>query len=106
MLVRLDARQLSDPAGLPAAVAAALGFPPGHGNNLDALVDALTHLDDPATPTARVQSLPGEVTVLLVEHADAAPAAARTLADVAAFVNFRRLERGRLPAVAVAYDRP
>ncbi len=105
MLVRLDARQVADPAAMHAALAAALGFPPGHGKTLDALVDALTHLDDPRTPTARVQSLPGELVVLLVAHADAAPAAVRALADAVAFVNFRRLERGQGPVAAVAYDR-
>ncbi|HEX4611536.1 MAG TPA: barstar family protein [Urbifossiella sp.] len=101
MLVRLDARQLTDPT---AALAAALGFPPAHGKNLDALVDSLTHLDDPRTPTARVQSLPGELVVLLLEHAPAAPAAVRALADAAAFANFRRLEKGQPPIAAVAYE--
>ena len=105
MLVRLDARQLPDAAALHAALAAALGFPPGHGANLDALVDSLTHLDDPRTPTARVQSLPGELAVFRVAHADAAPAVVRALADVVAFANDRRLEAGRGPVAAVAYDR-
>ncbi len=102
MLVRLDARQLSDPT---AALAAVLGFPPGHGKTLDALVDTLTHLDDPRTPAARVHSIPGELLVVLVEHAAAAPAAVRTLADVVAFVNFRRLENGQGPVAAIAHDR-
>jgi RNAse (barnase) inhibitor barstar len=105
MLVRLDARQLADPAALHAALAAALGLPPAHGANLDALVDSLTHLDDPRTPTARVQSLPGELTVFHIEHADGAPAVVRALADVVAFANYRRLETGRGPVAAVAYDR-
>jgi hypothetical protein len=102
MLVRLDARSQSD---LAAALAAALGFPPAHGKNLDALVDSLTYLDDPRTPTARVQSLPGELMVLLIENADAAPTAVRALADAVAFTNFRRLEKGQGPVAAVAYDR-
>jgi hypothetical protein len=102
MLVRLDARQLSDPT---AALATALGFAPAHGKNLDALVDTLTHLDDPRTPAARVQSLPGELVVVLVEHADAAPAAVRALSEVVAFANFRRLEQGQGPVAAVAHDR-
>jgi RNAse (barnase) inhibitor barstar len=105
MLIRLDARQLSDPAALHAAVAAALGLPPGHGKNLDALVDTLTHLDDPRTPTARVQSLPGELTVFWVEHADAAVAVVRALAEVVAFANHRRLQTGQAPVATVAYDR-
>jgi hypothetical protein len=105
MLIRLDARRLTDAAALHAALAEAFGFPPGHGQNLDALVDSLTHLDNPTT--ARVCPLPGELAVLLVEHADVATAGPqlRALADAAAFANFRRLEKGAAPAVALAYQR-
>ena len=108
MLIRLDARRLADPAGLHAALAEAFGFPPGHGKNLDALADALTHLDDPLKAVGRVCPLPGEVAVVLVEGAGEVPAAGpqlRALADAAAFANFRRLERGGRPVVAVAFDR-
>lgn len=105
MLIRLDARRLTDAAALHAALAEAFGFPPTHSKNLDALVDSLTHLDNPTT--ARVCPLPGEQAVLLVDHADFAAAAPqlRALADAAAFANFRRLEKGAGPVVALAYDR-
>jgi hypothetical protein len=108
MLVRIDARRLTDPAGLHAAVAEALGFAPGYGRNLDALVDCLTHLDDPAAGLSRVQVLPGQVLLVVVEHTRTAGAAAaaqlRALADAAAFVNWRRWEAKQPPVIAVAYE--
>jgi hypothetical protein len=108
MIVRIDARRLTDPAGLHAALAEAFGFPPTYGKNLDALVDCLTHLDDPAAGMSRVQVFPGQVALLAIEHADAkGPSAGSVtaLVDAVAFVNWRRLERGRPPVLAVAYAR-
>ena len=69
MMVRIDARRLTDAAGLHAALAEAFGFPPGYGKNLDALIDCLTHLDDPAAGMSRVQVFPGQVALLVVDHA-------------------------------------
>lgn len=108
MLIRIDARRLADAAGLHAALDEAFGFAPGYGQNLDALVDCLTHLDDPHARTSRVQVLPGQVALLVLEHTHdlGKPAAAqvKALADVVAFVNWRRLERRQPPVLAVAYE--
>lgn len=108
MIVRIDARRLTDPAGLHAALAEAFGFPPSYGNNLDALIDCLTYLDDPAAGMSRVQVFPDHVALMVVEHADRATGSAgqlTALLDAVAFVNWRRLERGRPPVLALAYDR-
>jgi Barstar (barnase inhibitor) len=109
MLIRVDARRLTDSAGLHAALSEAFGFPDSYGKNLDALVDCLTHLDDPRAGMSRVQVFPGQVALLVLDHADAKakPQAAqvRALVDAVAFVNWRRLEKGQPPVLAVAYDR-
>lgn len=108
MIIRLDARRLNDSAGLHAALNEAFGFTDEYGNNLDALVDCLTYLDDPKTRMSRVQLVPGQVALLVLEHNDAKGKQAtvvRTLLDAIAFVNWRRLEKGQPPVLAVAYDR-
>ena len=109
MLIRIDARRLTDSAGLHEAVAEAFGFPATYGKNLDALVDCLTHLDDPRTASSRVQVFPGQVALLVIEHADAKgksqAAQVKTLVDAVAFVNWRRFEKGQPPVLAVAYER-
>ena len=108
MIVRIDARRLTDAPGLHAAVSEAFGFPASYGKNLDALVDCLTHLDDPKAGMSRVQAFSGEVVLLVLENADAKgkPAAqVKALVDAVAFVNWRRLEKGQRPVVALAYER-
>jgi hypothetical protein len=108
MIIRIDARRLKDSAGLHAALNEAFGFPDEYGKNLDALVDCLTHLDDPKTRMSRVQLFPGQVALLVLDHAGANGKQAtlvRSLLDVIAFVNWRRLEKGQPPVLTVAYDR-
>src|SRR5215212_8312006 len=108
MLIRIDAGRLTDAAGLHAALGEAFGFTPRYGNNLDALADCLTHLDDPRAALSRVQVFPGQVALLVVEHTHgmSKPAAAqvKSLTDVVAFVNWRRLEKGQPPILAMAYE--
>src|SRR5262249_47651084 len=108
MLIRIDARRLTDSAGLHAALDEAFGFGPGYGKNLDALVDCLTHLDDPQTRPSRVQVFPGQVALLVLDHTHglAKPAAAqgKALGDAGAWVNWRRLEQRQPPVLALAYE--
>jgi hypothetical protein len=109
MLIRIDARRLTDAAGLHAALAEAFGFPAEYGKNLDALADCLTHLDNPSAGMSRVQVFPGQVALLVLDHAAALPkqqaAQVKALVDVVAFVNWRRLEKGQPPVLAVAYEK-
>jgi Barstar (barnase inhibitor) len=109
MIIRIDARRLTDPAGMHAALAEAFGFPEFYGKNLDALVDCLTHLDDLKAGMSRAQVLPGEVAVLVLEHTSGLGKKAadqmKALVDAVAFVNWRRLQKSQPPVVTVAYDR-
>jgi hypothetical protein len=109
MMIRIDGRRLTDAAGLHAALGEAFGFSPDYGKNLDALVDCLTHLDDPQSAMSRVGVFPGQVALLVLDRVEAKDkhqaAQVRALVDVVAFVNWRRWEKGQPPVLAVAYDR-
>jgi hypothetical protein len=111
MIIHIDARKLTDAAGLHAALTEALGFPATYGKNLDALIDCLSDLDKPATGMTKVHVVPGQTALLAVSHLDETgknaakvKAQVQTLNDVVAFVNFRRLESKQPPLLAVAYD--
>jgi RNAse (barnase) inhibitor barstar len=108
MLIRIDAHRLSDAANMHAALSEAFGFGSGYGKNLDALVDCLTHLDDPKTSRSRVQLFPGQILLLVLEHTQgmsgAVAAQVKALVDAVAFVNWRRLEKKQPPILAVAYE--
>lgn len=107
MIVRLDARRLTDTAGMHAALSEAFGFPASYGRNLDALVDCMTCLDSPKAALSRLLALPGEIVLVAIEGADAVPQSRpqiRQIADAMSFVNWRRLEKGQPPIVALACD--
>ncbi len=107
LIVRIDARRLTDVAGLHAELSQAFGFPDGYGNNLDALIDCLTYLDDPDAGMTRVHVARGQVATLVIEHNDVATKSAtqvRALVDAVAFVNWRRIEKGEPSILAVAYQ--
>lgn len=109
MIIRVDARRLTDATNLHAALSEAFGFPADYGNNLDALVDCLTHLDDLQAGMSRVQLHPGQVVLLVLDHVNGQSKRQepqiRVLQEVAAFVNWRRLEKGQAPILALAYER-
>lgn len=105
MIVRIDARRLTSAAALHAVLDEAFGFAEGYGKNLDALVDCLTHLDDPKASLTRLRVFPGQVVLLAVEHAASKSAAqVKSLSDVSAFVNWRRMKEGRPPVLAIAHE--
>jgi RNAse (barnase) inhibitor barstar len=108
-IIRIDARRLTDAAGLHATMAEAFGFTDTYGKNLDALVDCLTYLDNLKAGISRVQVLPGEVVVLILEHMTGlnkkAMEQVSALSDAVAFVNWRRLEKGQPAVLAMAYLR-
>lgn len=111
MIIRIDSRPMVDGIALHNVLAEAFGFPSNYGRNLDALIDCLSDLDNPKAGLSRVQVFSGQVLLLVLENVgDCGPhdasikAQIRVLSDVVAFVNYRRLEQGRNPVLALAYD--
>jgi hypothetical protein len=111
MIIRIDSRAIIDGIALHRILAEAFGFPTNYGRNLDALIDCLSDLDNPKAGMSRVQVFPGQVLLLVLDnvgdcgpHDAGAKAQIRVLSDVVAFVNYRRLEQGRNPVLALAYE--
>lgn len=108
MLIRIDARRLTNAAGLQTVLDEAFGFAPSYGKNLDALVDCLTNLDDATGGLSRMRVFPGEVVLLVLEHTQemskGAAAQVKSLSDVVAFVNWRRWEKKQPPIMTLAYE--
>lgn len=107
VVLKLDGRQMVDATSFHAVLAKAFGFVKGYGQNLDALADCLTHLDDPLTTLSKVQVAPGQMLTIQLESVHAMQLAHRDLYDALietiAFVNFRRLERHQPPILALAF---
>lgn len=106
MIVRIDAAKITDADSFHSAFAAAFGFPEYYGRNLDAWIDCLTCLDDPSSGMTTVNVLPGQTLTLILEHAEdlrgRCPDLFSAFLECSAFVNWRRVEVGQNPVLAVA----
>ena len=96
--------QITDWNSFHDTFAAALGFPNYYGRNMNAWVDCLTYEDDGmnAFPVE-----PGDVLTLQLKDCKAfrarCPEIYEALVDSAAFVNWRRIELGDRPILALSY---
>ncbi len=86
-----------------------LGFPISYGFNMDAWIDCMTDLDNPDAGMSKIHALKGSVVTIVLEHvADfelRCPELMMALHDATAFVNWRRIEKGEPPVLALAYFR-
>jgi hypothetical protein len=84
-----------------------LGFPAFYGRNMDAWIDCLTYADEDDGMRA-ITAGPGEILTLQLqdcrEFRSRCPEIYQTLIDCAAFVNWRRIERGTRSILALSYD--
>lgn len=106
-VIKIDARSIHDFKSFHEVFRAALGFPTTYGHNMDAWIDCMTSLDNPAAAMSRVHAPRGGVLTLLLEHVDdlaeRRPEILTALQDAASFVNWRRIEAGEPPVLALAY---
>lgn len=107
-IVTLDTRQITDWDSFHEAFASAFGFPEYYGRNIDAWVDCMSYLNDPDVSETKIKAPPGEVVVLQLEYArDLAarcPELYAAIVDGAAFVNYRNVEQGYPPTLALAWQ--
>ncbi len=81
------------------------GFPDFYGRNLDAWNDCMTSLDSPEDGLSSVTVPRGGMVVLAIDGADdfkkRCPEQYDALIESSAFVNYRRMELGQLPVIAL-----
>src|SRR6267142_2180649 len=101
--VRVDADQIKDWPSFHRAFADAFGFPEFYGLNMDAWIDCLTYLDDPSSGMTKVHTTGSGVVSLVVDNAanfkKRCPEQFASLVECAAFVNWRRMEKGDVPVL-------
>lgn len=87
--------------------AEALGFPGFYGNNMNAWIDCMSDLDDPDTGMTTVHCAPGSVVTLdlrdVTSLKERCPEQYAAVVECAAFVNWRRIERGEGAVLALAF---
>jgi hypothetical protein len=105
--IRIPCDRIVDWATFHAVFAEVLHFPEYYGRNMDAWIDCLTYADDsealmisPITPEGDVLTLKLED---VKEFAERCPEQYAALIECSAFVNYRRIEIGERPILALAF---
>ena len=107
-MLKIDAARIVDWDSFHDVFADALGFPDFYGRNMDAWIDCMSSLDDPDAGMTNVHVARDSVLTLVLVDVSAFATRCQTqyraLVDCAAFVNWRRIENGEPPVLALAFD--
>ena len=106
-MVEINCNQITDRESLHNVFAAAFGFPVIYGRNMDAWIDCLTCLDDPSAGMTSIHVNPGEILPLALHNASdfkaRCPELFTAVVECAAFVNWRRIEKGEPAVLALSF---
>ena len=90
-----------------AVFAEVLGFPAFYGRNMDAWIDCLASADSAEDGMTAITAAPGDVLTLQLEaisgFAERCPEQYAALIECSAFVNWRRIQQGQRPILALSY---
>lgn len=105
-VVDVPVSQINDWDTFHDTFAATLGFPSFYGRNMDAWIDCLTYRDEDDGMAAMVVP-PGDVLTLQLDEGRAfaarCPEQYAGLIECSAFVNWRRIEAGGRPILALSF---
>lgn len=108
-IIGIDARQITDWASFHEVFARAFGFPQFYGRNMDAWIDCMTSLDSPDDGMTSVHTVDHGVVVLRIDYVDdlarRCPEQYEAIIECSAFVNWRRIEVGEEPVLALSFNR-
>lgn len=108
-LGEIDTAEFVDWESFHDAFAKRLGFPDYYGRNMDAWIDCLSSVDCPEDGMTSVHAPSGGVLVLALAHmtelAARCPDIYDAIIECSAFVNYRRLESGERPVLALSFWR-
>jgi hypothetical protein len=106
-VVEIDTDRIVDWDSFHDVFHASMGFPGFYGRNMDAWIDCMTDLDEPETRMTSIHVPRGGILVLSLPGAGAlaerCPDIYEAIVDCSAFVNWRRMERGGGPVLALSF---
>jgi Barstar (barnase inhibitor) len=109
VLVRVHTTKIRDWASFHDVFSETFGFPDLYGRNMDAWIDCMASLDDPAAGMSKIHAPEGGVLTLQLDGVDGfaerCPEQYRAVVDCCAFVNWRRIEVGQPAVLALSYYR-
>ncbi len=106
-LARIEGENIFDWDSFHTEFDRVFGFPSFYGRNMDAWIDCMTSLDSESDGLTSIHVSPGAVLGLEIANAtllkERHPEQYAALLECAAFVNWRRIERGEPPVLALAF---
>jgi len=106
-VIRVDMDRISDWDSFHQVFKEELGFPDFYGRNMDAWIDCMSSLDYPEHGLSTVHVGKGEVLTMHLDHAkefkERCPELFSSLTESAAFVNWRRTDKGRPAVLALSF---
>ena len=109
MLIKLDTSRITDWETFHDVFSETFGFPAFYGRNMNAWIDCMTYLTDPDAAMTTVHALPGGVVALQLQNVDkfalCCPELYEAIVECSSFVNWRRIELGELPVLALSFQK-
>ena len=104
-VVRIPTSRITDWDSFHRVFAEVMGFPGFYGRNMDAWIDCMTSVDTASDGLTSITVQPDEILILRIdepfEFRRRCPEQYDALVECTAFVNFRRVEVGELPVLAL-----
>ncbi|MEM6759018.1 MAG: barstar family protein [Pseudomonadota bacterium] len=107
-IVEIDGDKIGNWDGFHTEFSEVLGFPDFYGRNGNAWIDCMTDVDDAGDTMTQIKVPPGKILTLQIANSNALkrfnPEMLGALNDLVAFVNWRRIEQGEQPVLALSYS--
>jgi hypothetical protein len=104
---KIDCSQINDWESFHDVFFRVFELPAFYGRNMDAWIDCMTSLDEPEEALSGIHCASGQVLTLELENVsefrDRCPEQYSSLIDCAAFVNWRRVNRGAPSILALSF---
>jgi RNAse (barnase) inhibitor barstar len=106
-VIKLDTQRIADWVTFHDVFTEILGFPGFYGRNMNAWIDCMTCLDDPSAGMTAIHAPVGGIVVLQLEDVDdfarRCPKQYEAIVQCAAFVNWRRIDKGDQAVLALSF---
>ncbi len=106
-VIKLDTRSIINWETFHNVFEEVFGFPGFYGRNMNAWIDCMTYLDDPSAEMTKVHVSAGDTLVLHLVDVDSlarrCPEQYDAIIECAAFVNWRRIEKGDPAVLALSF---
>jgi hypothetical protein len=106
-LAKIDCARIRDWPSFHEEFNRVFEFPDFYGRNMDAWIDCMSSLDEPEAGLSGIHCEPGKVLTIELgdvgEFRSQCPEQYAAIIECAAFVNWRRIEHGEQPVLALSF---